>query len=243
MSMKPLSLSKPVLSLFFLLLRKLAGRHHRGRMAAATKPRPPPPPLPGLDRLHGQTLVVDVEAWILRQPVRAFPYFMLVAVEAGGFLRGLLLLLLYPLLCLLGDDGARARAMATVALVGLEEEEVARVGRAVLPKFFLEDVTVEGWRLLRRRSPSSRWPRRSRGPWWRASSRSTSASMPSSGGRSPWQLAVTLVSWRRSTRAWRGLEPSSRKWRRRGAKVMELLWGCLVQSAGLCTAWSRAIAR
>ncbi|RLN22198.1 putative glycerol-3-phosphate acyltransferase 3 [Panicum miliaceum] len=144
MTMKPLSLPKPVLSLFFLLLRKLAGRHHhRGRMAAPTKPSPPPPPLPGLDRLHGRTLVVDVEAWILRPPVRAFPYFMLVAVEAGGFLRGLLLLLLYPLLCLLGD-GARVRAMATVALVGLEEKEVARVARAVLPKFFLEAAAAEG---------------------------------------------------------------------------------------------------
>ncbi|WVZ71808.1 hypothetical protein U9M48_020344 [Paspalum notatum var. saurae] len=139
MTMKPSSLSKPFLYMFFLLLRKLAGRHHRGRMAAK-KPSPPPPPL---DRLHGKTLVVDVEAWILRPPVSAFPYFMLVAVEAGGFLRGLLLLLLYPLMCLLGD-GARARAMATVALVGLEEKEVARVGRAVLPKFFLEAAAAEG---------------------------------------------------------------------------------------------------
>ncbi|CAO2185131.1 unnamed protein product [Urochloa humidicola] len=150
--LKPPSLSKPFISLFFLLLRKLAGRwhHHRGRMAAAatTKPIPPPPPLPGLlDKLHGRTLIVDVEAVILRPPVRAFPYFMLVAVEAGGFLRGLLLLLLYPLLCLLGGGagGARAvRAMATVALAGLEEKEVARVGRAVLPKFFLEAAAAEG---------------------------------------------------------------------------------------------------
>ncbi|KAF8724063.1 hypothetical protein HU200_021076 [Digitaria exilis] len=117
-------------------------------MAATTKPIPPPPPLPSLlDKLHRQTLIVDVDSWILRSPVCAFSYFMLVAVEAGGFLRGLLLLLLYPLLCLLGvgDDGARAaRAMATVALVGLEENEVARVGRAVLPKFFLEAAAAEG---------------------------------------------------------------------------------------------------
>jgi glycerol-3-phosphate acyltransferase len=141
MATKPSSLSKPFLALFFLLLRKLAGRlHHRSSMVATTNPSPPPPPL---DKLHGKTLVVDVEGWILRPPVSAFPYFMLVAVEAGGFLRGLLLLLLYPLLSLLGD-GARARAMATVALVGLEEKEVARVGRAVLPKFFLEAAAAEG---------------------------------------------------------------------------------------------------
>ncbi|XP_066314108.1 probable glycerol-3-phosphate acyltransferase 3 [Miscanthus floridulus] len=144
--MKSSSLSKPLVSLFFLLLRKLAGRrHHRARMAVTTKPSPPPPPpLLTLDMLHGQTLVVDVEAWILRPPVSAFPYFMLVAVEAGGFLRGLLLLLLYPLMFLLPGDGARARTMATVALVGLEEKEVARVGRAVLPKFFMEATAAEG---------------------------------------------------------------------------------------------------
>ncbi|XP_066308598.1 uncharacterized protein [Miscanthus floridulus] len=143
MTMKSSSLSKPLVSLFFLLLRKFAGRrHHRAtRMAVTMKPSPPPPPL---DMLHGQTLVVDVEAWILQPPVSAFPYFMLVAVEAGGFLRGLLLLLLYPLMFLLPGDGARARAMATVALVGLEEKEVARVGRAVLPKFFLEATAAEG---------------------------------------------------------------------------------------------------
>lgn len=148
--LKPPSLSKPFLSLFFLLLRKLAvGRrhHHRGRMAA-TKPIPPPPPLPGLlDRLHGWTLVVDVDAWILRPPVRAFPYFMLVAVEAGGFLRGLLLLLMHPALCLLallGLDDLRLKAMAMVTLFGLREKEVARISKAVLPKFFLEDVAMEG---------------------------------------------------------------------------------------------------
>ncbi|CAD6232267.1 unnamed protein product [Miscanthus lutarioriparius] len=145
MTMKSSSLSEPLVSLFFLLLRKLAGRrHHRARMAVTTKPSPPPPPLLTLDMLHGQTLVVDVEAWILRPPVSAFPYFMLVAVEAGGFLRGLLLLLLYPLMFVLPGDGARARAMATVALVGLEEKEVARVGRAVLPKFFMEATAAEG---------------------------------------------------------------------------------------------------
>ncbi|TVU22397.1 hypothetical protein EJB05_32090, partial [Eragrostis curvula] len=81
MEMKPSSLSKPLLAFFFLLLRKLAGRRHRSRMAAATtKPSPPPPPL---DKLHGKTLVVDVEGWILRPPVSAFPYFMLETFAVG----------------------------------------------------------------------------------------------------------------------------------------------------------------
>ncbi|KAF0919476.1 hypothetical protein E2562_029600 [Oryza meyeriana var. granulata] len=157
------SLCKPLFSLCCLLLRRLAGvRHHRGRNVVSSNP--PPPPSLSLDRLYGRTLVVDVEAWLLRPPVQEFTYFMVVAVEAGGFLRGLLLLLLYPLLCLLGGDGgARGRAMATVALVGLEEKEVARVGRAVMPRFFLEAAAAEGVEAVRaaRRSVavSSTFPR------------------------------------------------------------------------------------
>ncbi|KAL5221548.1 hypothetical protein ABZP36_026261 [Zizania latifolia] len=146
------SLWKPLLALCCLLLRKLAGGRnlHRGRMAKppAVSSDHPPPPSPSLDRLHGRTIVVDVEAWLLLPPVQEFSYFMVVAVEAGGFLRGLLLLILYPALCLLGD-GERGRAMATVALVGLEEKEVARVGRAVMPKFFLEAAAAEGVEAVR----------------------------------------------------------------------------------------------
>ncbi|EEE54249.1 hypothetical protein OsJ_01124 [Oryza sativa Japonica Group] len=132
------SLFEPLLALSSLLLRRLSAavRHHRGRNTPPASSDVPPPPPPSsspleLDRLYGRTVVVDVDAWLLLPAVDAFTFFMVVAVEAGGFLRGLLLLLVYPLLCLLlgdgdGGGGARARAMATVALVGLEEREVAR---------------------------------------------------------------------------------------------------------------------
>ncbi|EEC75413.1 hypothetical protein OsI_11913 [Oryza sativa Indica Group] len=59
-----------------------------------------------------------------RRPMDAFTFFMVIAVEAGGFLRGLLLLV-YPLLSLI-VGGALGRALAMVALVGLEEREVAK---------------------------------------------------------------------------------------------------------------------
>ncbi|EEE59204.1 hypothetical protein OsJ_11152 [Oryza sativa Japonica Group] len=54
----------------------------------------------------------------------SFTFFMVIAVEAGGFLRGLLLLV-YPLWSLI-VGGALGRALAMVALVGLEEREVAK---------------------------------------------------------------------------------------------------------------------
>ncbi|TVU23486.1 hypothetical protein EJB05_25855 [Eragrostis curvula] len=90
------------------------------------------------------TLVVDVDtALLLHGSGDLFPYFMLVAVEAGGFLRGLVLLLLHPLLSILAESH-RVKAMAAVAFCGLRAGRF-RAGRAVLPKWFMEDVAAEAF--------------------------------------------------------------------------------------------------
>ncbi|XP_064966119.1 probable glycerol-3-phosphate acyltransferase 3 [Musa acuminata AAA Group] len=102
---------------------------------------------PSLESLPSQTVVCDVEGALLRTS-STFPYFMLVALEAGGFLRGLLLLLLHPLIsCLSHEVGIRIMVM--VCFFGLRKEDF-RVGRAMLPKFFLEQVGLEGFEVLRR---------------------------------------------------------------------------------------------
>ncbi|CAD6207464.1 unnamed protein product [Miscanthus lutarioriparius] len=88
----------------------------------------------------GGVAVCKVEGGLLRSS-SAFPYFMLVALEGGGFVRALLLLLLYPALRLLGHDRA-VRAMAVVTFLGLRKDAF-RVGRAALPKLLLEDVSAE----------------------------------------------------------------------------------------------------
>ncbi|KAK3140009.1 hypothetical protein QOZ80_5AG0394060 [Eleusine coracana subsp. coracana] len=139
--------------------------------------RPPPPParspavhrcLPPASRLAGTgtttatttTLVVDVDGALLRRGSASslFPYFMLVALEAGGFLRGLALLLLYPLilllaLLLLGTSGNNrdlaVRAMACVAFCGLRARSF-RAGRAVMPRWLLEDAAAEAMDVARR---------------------------------------------------------------------------------------------
>lgn len=100
-----------------------------------------------MEQLSGQTLVFDVEGGLLRSS-STFPYFMLVALEAGGFLRGLLLLLLYPLLCCLSHE-VGLRVMVMVCFFGIRKEGL-RAGRAVLPKFFLEDLGLEGFEVLRK---------------------------------------------------------------------------------------------
>lgn len=81
--------------------------------------------------------------------VNLFPYFMLVALEAGGFLRGLVLLLLYPFIHLMTHTGA-VRAMSAVAFFGLRAGAKFRAGHAVLPKWFMDDVAAEGFEAVRR---------------------------------------------------------------------------------------------
>ncbi|RLN40675.1 putative glycerol-3-phosphate acyltransferase 3 [Panicum miliaceum] len=116
--------------------------------ALVIRAQPPParpdgrvvPTLDALPAERGGVAVCKVEGGLLRSS-SAFPYFMLVALEAGGLLRGLLLLLLYPALRLLGH-GRAIKAMAVVSFLGLEKDAF-RAGRAALPRLLLEDVSAE----------------------------------------------------------------------------------------------------
>lgn len=70
-----------------------------------------------------------------------FPYFMLVAFEGGSPLRALILLLSSPLLFILGyNKELTLRIMAFITFCGLRTKDMHLVSRAVLPKFFLEDM-------------------------------------------------------------------------------------------------------
>nr|DAD37330.1 TPA_asm: hypothetical protein HUJ06_007971 [Nelumbo nucifera] len=76
--------------------------------------------------------------------VDSFPYFMLVAFEAGGPVRALFLLLTFPLLWLLNkiysDETMALRVMIFTTFLGLKVTDVKAVAKAVLPRFYLEDL-------------------------------------------------------------------------------------------------------
>ncbi|KAK6277418.1 hypothetical protein POUND7_017741 [Theobroma cacao] len=97
------------------------------------------------DELANQTLVFHVEGALLKS-CSLFPYFMLVAFEAGGLFRALILLLLYPLVLLIGKE-LGLRILVFVSFVGITKEKF-RAGTAILPNFFLEDVGCEGFDIV-----------------------------------------------------------------------------------------------
>ena len=92
---------------------------------------------------NNETLVFNFEGTLLRS-TSLFPYFMLVAFEAGGVLRSLILFLSYPLVWLVGEDQLGLKIMVFLSFFGLRKDTF-RTGSAVLPKFFLEDVGWEGF--------------------------------------------------------------------------------------------------
>ncbi|CAN6442741.1 unnamed protein product [Victoria cruziana] len=105
-----------------------------------------------LDDAAQESAVSELEGTLLKD-VDTFSYFMLVAFEASGIVRFTLLLLCWPLvraLRALGHHDAALRLATFVAVAGLPEREIEMVSRAVLPKFFMDDLDVEAWRVFSR---------------------------------------------------------------------------------------------
>lgn len=96
------------------------------------------------------SVISELEGTLLKDK-DPFSYFMLVAFEASGLIRFAILLAFWPIIRLLdlcgkGDYGLKLTIF--VATAGLRISEIESVARAVLPKFYLDDIDMEAWRLF-----------------------------------------------------------------------------------------------
>lgn len=96
-------------------------------------------------------VVSDLDGTLLRSR-SAFPYYALVAFEAGGAARLALLLLLAPVLWLLrraaASESAAVRVLVFAATAGARVSDVESAARAVLPRFYADDVHPAAWRVF-----------------------------------------------------------------------------------------------
>ncbi|KAL5126411.1 Glycerol-3-phosphate acyltransferase 1 [Glycine soja] len=100
-----------------------------------------------LEGRGSQTLVAcDIHRVLLRSH-SFFPYFMLVAFEGGSILRALLLLLSCPVLWIL-DHELSLRVMTFITFCGLRTSVMENMSRAVLPKFYLENLNLHAYEVL-----------------------------------------------------------------------------------------------
>ncbi|XP_055808353.1 glycerol-3-phosphate acyltransferase RAM2-like [Solanum dulcamara] len=97
-----------------------------------------------------ETVVADLDGTLLGSP-SSFPYFALVAFDVGGALRLLFLLLASPLagfLYYLISESAGIQVIIFATFVGIKVSDIESAARAVLPKFYSEDLHPESWRVF-----------------------------------------------------------------------------------------------
>ncbi|CAJ1968007.1 unnamed protein product [Sphenostylis stenocarpa] len=96
------------------------------------------------------TVVADMDGTLLVGR-SSFPYFALVAFEGGGVLRLLFFVLASPIAALLYyfiSESAGIQVLIFASMAGMKLSSIESVARAVLPKFYADDVHPESWRVF-----------------------------------------------------------------------------------------------
>ncbi|CAM6105618.1 unnamed protein product [Calypogeia fissa] len=103
-----------------------------------------------LERREDQTVISDLDGTLVRAR-NSFPYFMLIAFEAGSWLRSVIFLLLSPIAWVLYhfiSESAGIKFIIFLTFAGLKMKRIETVCRAVLPKFYAEDMHQVSWRVF-----------------------------------------------------------------------------------------------
>ncbi|EFJ15664.1 hypothetical protein SELMODRAFT_118155 [Selaginella moellendorffii] len=99
---------------------------------------------------ESESVASDLDGTLLRGR-SSFPYFFLTTFETSGILRSWLLLLVSPLVWLLYhfiSEAAGIKLLIFASLAGVPVSQIECIARSVLPRFYLQDLNPETWKVF-----------------------------------------------------------------------------------------------
>ncbi|OMP00413.1 Phospholipid/glycerol acyltransferase [Corchorus olitorius] len=110
------------------------------------------PPITKCEGSSYESIAADLDGTLLISS-SSFPYFMLIAIEAGSLLRGLILLLSLPLVIvsyLFISEAIGIQILIFISFAGLKIRDLELASRAVLPRFYAANVRKESFEVFDR---------------------------------------------------------------------------------------------
>ncbi|WCJ22778.1 glycerol-3-phosphate acyltransferase 4 [Euphorbia peplus] len=120
-----------------------------------SKPKLPAKKFPSISSCTGSSydsIAADLDG-TLTISSSSFPYFMLVAIEAGSLLRGLVLLLSLPFVIVsyfFISEAIGIQILIFISYAGLKIRDIELVSRAVLPRFYAANVRKDSYEVFDR---------------------------------------------------------------------------------------------
>ncbi|XAR54053.1 Glycerol-3-phosphate 1-O-acyltransferase [Bertholletia excelsa] len=113
------------------------------------------PPITACDvtaDVNRRSIAADLDGTLILS-LSSFPYYMLVAIEAGSLLRGVVILLCLPLVLIAHifvSESLGIKIFFFVVFAGLRIQDIEFAARAVLPRFYAANVRRDSYELFER---------------------------------------------------------------------------------------------